>query len=132
MSLTDGDVALLAEQAATLVPTQVDVRVAPAAADDPYRWGAQSWTVYFGVGPDRDDSIAVWVPADDSPTWALHRLVDGLGQLSETGKYRAVAFPPCRPDHRHPARLHVEDLDVVLRCPDTAQVVARLSPNRPA
>lgn len=128
VTLTDGDVAVLADQVTTLIPTAVDVRIAPAAADDPYRWGAGSWTVHFDVGAGRDDTISVWVPATESPVRALFRMVDALDGLSETGRFRAQAFPRCLPGHAHPARVDIAGSEVLLRCPRTGEHVAHLRP----
>jgi hypothetical protein len=135
MALRDGDVAVLAEQVAELIGTQLEsriaVRIAPSARDDPYRWGARSWTVYFDVTPVRGDTIGVWVPASDSPTVALHRLVDGLGELSETPTFWGAAFPYCVAGHRHASSVQMEGTDVVLSCPETGEEVARLRPEVP-
>jgi hypothetical protein len=134
MSLSDGEVAVLADQAADLIRRQltraeVSVRIAPAAADDPYRWAdTGSWTVHFDVGPARDDTISVWVPGGDEVKAALLRLVAGLGELSETQRYRGVAFPVCVAGHRHPSRAEADGEDVVLRCPETDEVVERIRP----
>jgi hypothetical protein len=134
MSLSDGEVAVLADQAADLIRAQlpgaeVSVRVAPAAADDPYRWAdTESWTVYFDVGPARGDTVAVWLPRGEEAPAALLRLVDGLRELGETDRYRGVAFPVCLPGHRHPSRAEVDGAHVVLRCPETGELVERIQP----
>ena len=68
MALTDGAVAVLAQQAAELVGTDVAVHVRPSANDDPYRWGGHGWVVRIGA------DIEVWVPADASEADVLERL----------------------------------------------------------
>jgi hypothetical protein len=128
VTLSDGDVSRLADQVTTLIPTAVDVRIAPAAADDPYRWGAESWTVHFDVGPDRDDTISVWVPGNESPVGVLYRLVDGLHELAERPRLRGRPVPACLPDHHHPARVDIAGSEVLLRCPETGQHVVHLRP----
>lgn len=134
VSLTDGEVAVLADQVAGLIRTQlpgseVSARFAPTDADDPYRWpSTRSWAVYFDVGPQRGDTIAIGVSGAESATTALFRLVDGLDELSETATHWGVAFPACLPGHRHPARVDAVQQDVLLRCPKTGEVVQRLRP----
>jgi hypothetical protein len=134
MSVTDGVVAVLADQAADLIRArvpgaQVSVRLAPAAADDPYRWAdAQSFTVYFDFGPARGDSVVVWLPRDDQPVSALARLIDGLHELAETEAHWGTAFPVCVPGHRHPANIDHDSDAVVVRCPQTGQIVDTIRP----
>jgi hypothetical protein len=62
MSLSDGAVVALAQQAAGLRGPGVQVRVHPSANDDPYRFGGHGWTVR--IDPDVD----VWFSAQASPT----------------------------------------------------------------
>jgi hypothetical protein len=134
MGLTDGEVGALATHVAGVITAwlpdnqRVDVRISPTGGDDPYRWSdaGAGWTVYFDVGPGRDDTIAIRLSVEDSPGWALFRLVDGLDELSETERYRGVAFPACAPGHRHPARVALDGADVVLRCPQTGELVQRI------
>jgi hypothetical protein len=83
--------------------------------------------VHFDVGPD-DDSVGIWVPGSETPLSALHRLVDGLDELSETTRFYGTAFPRCLPGHVHPARVEVGDDEVIVRCPTTGTDVARLRP----
>jgi hypothetical protein len=134
MALTDGAVSVLADQAADLVDArvpgaEVSVRVAPAAADDPYRWtAAQSWTVYFDLGPGPGDTVVVWLPRDDEVVAALARLIDGLHELSETEAYWGIAFPVCVAGHKHPARVDHDADAVVLRCPQTGELVDTIRP----
>jgi hypothetical protein len=135
MTLHDGDVAVLAEQVADLIGSQLEswvtVRIVPSAGDDPYRWGARSWTVYFDVSPVHGDTIGIWVRADDSPTRALQRLVDGLAELGETPTFSGASFPYCVAGHRHASSVELDGLAVVLRCPETNEEVARLRPEVP-
>jgi hypothetical protein len=129
VSLTDGELAVLAEQAASLVPPPVSVRIAPAPGDDPYRWGQRFWTVVFDVDEEGREGTSVTVPADDSPVAALERLVDGLGDLSETRRFWGQPFPRCRPGHRHPAVVAASsETDVVWSCPESGEEVLRLRP----
>ncbi len=48
MSLTDGDVAALAREAADRIDPDIDVRIEPADPVDPYRWESGAWTVRVG------------------------------------------------------------------------------------
>jgi hypothetical protein len=125
VTLTDGDVAALAGQAADLVEASLEVRIAPDAGDDPYRWGAHSWTVHFDS--DGRDGVAVWLSAAESPVAALARLIGALDGLSETRRFWGRALPAC-PGHPHPARVDVESGAVVLRCPVSGQTVRRVRP----
>jgi hypothetical protein len=74
VTLSDGDVAALARQAADLFEPELTVRVAPAANDDPYRWGAHGWTVTV----DAEQPVQVWVPADASPDWVVEEITTRL------------------------------------------------------
>ncbi|HKC28398.1 MAG TPA: hypothetical protein VKB75_10330 [Jatrophihabitans sp.] len=68
MTLTDGDVADLARQAADKLDRHADVRIVPSDQVDPYRWGSRSWRVEIG------DRISVLIHDTDSPGRALARL----------------------------------------------------------
>ena len=65
MTLHDGDVADLAREAVDRTDPELDVRISPAAQDDPYRWAAQAWTVsaggatsYITASMTRDEALA--------------------------------------------------------------------------
>ena len=97
MSLTDGHLAALADQAAASIEPDVTVQIVPDAGDDPYRWGEHSWTVRFRS--DDGEEVAIGVSADEDPDSALRRLVAGLGELSRTqhrpgGASPGAAEPP--------------------------------------
>ncbi|MBV9594648.1 MAG: hypothetical protein JO147_12745 [Actinobacteria bacterium] len=131
MPLSDGAVALLADQVAELVRSwlpdadRVDVRITPQPGDDPYRWPGRSvWSVDFEVAARGEASVRL--SGDLEPVEALERLVDGLGQLSESPGYWGRPVPPCRPGHAHPARVDRDGPAVVIRCPSTGETVARM------
>lgn len=48
MSLSDSDVADLARQAVDREDPALEIRIDPLGQDDPYRWGAEAWTVSAG------------------------------------------------------------------------------------
>ena len=79
MSLNDGDIAALAEQAAVLAPVPVRARVEPDSSDDPYRWGRHYWLVHFVTEDGR--TAVVRVGADESEQNAASRLADAVGGL---------------------------------------------------
>jgi hypothetical protein len=124
MTLTDGAVASLAGQAADLIEPGLPVRVAPAANDDPYRWGSHGWIVTIDAGVE----LEFWISSDASPAEALRQFIDHLDEVSETERYWGRAVPGC-PGHRHMAEVAVEGEDVVLRCPATGKVVQRIHPD---
>jgi hypothetical protein len=125
VSLTDGDVAVLARQAADLVDPEWDVNIAPSDQADPYRWGSRSWLVHL------DDAASVYLYEADEPAEALARLLDTLSNdVSETEQFWGVPFPAC-PGHRHPALIRVVGGEVVLHCPDTDNAVRRITPAVP-
>jgi len=80
MSLSDPQLADLARQAADQVEPDLEVTIAPAANDDPYRWGPSGWLVTIG------DDLHVWVPADASPDWVVeeitHRIRARAGEVN--------------------------------------------------
>jgi hypothetical protein len=125
VTLTDGDVAALARQAVDLLDPDIEIRIDPKDPVDPYRFGAQSWLIHtFGVD--------VYASAADSYAETLARIIDQLSEYgSESERFWGRAIPPC-PGHSHPARVTVEEPVVVLRCPDTGDVVARIRPEVPA
>jgi hypothetical protein len=72
MTLTDGALAALAQQAADAVGSDAGIRVRPQPNDDPYRWGGHGWLVHI------DPDIEVWISAESSSDEALERLVAAL------------------------------------------------------
>jgi hypothetical protein len=65
MTLSDADVAALAREAVDRRSPELDIRIIPADPVDPYRWGAQAWTVsageassYITADMTRDDALA--------------------------------------------------------------------------
>ena len=65
MTLHDGDVADLAREAVDRKDPGLEVRIRPAAPDDPYRWGVEAWTVsagdatsYIRASMSRDEALA--------------------------------------------------------------------------
>jgi hypothetical protein len=124
VTLTDGDVAALARQAVDLFDPELAIRIDPGDPVDPYRWGRTSWLVDAGV-------VGVEVTTQDSPADALARLLDQLSEHGSEGeRFWGRAFPTC-PGHPHPARVEVDGSDVVFRCPDTGDTVARIRPDLP-
>jgi hypothetical protein len=79
MSLTDGHLAALADQVAALAEPSLTVQIVPDAGDDPYRWGAHSWTVRFRTADGAE--TAVGVNADEEPDPVLQKLTNALGEL---------------------------------------------------
>lgn len=129
MSLTDGDVALLARQAVDLLDPDIEIAIEPEDPVDPYRFGHQAWL----VRPVLDDHgrFAARIQSTDSPVAALALLLEHLADHSgASALFRGRAFPPC-PGHDHPADIEVEDDLVLLRCPETDEVVTRLRPELP-
>jgi hypothetical protein len=62
--------AQLAQDAADSVELGLAVHVAPAANDDPYRWGSHGWTITV-EGRRR---VRIWIPVDSSPEWAFDEI----------------------------------------------------------
>jgi hypothetical protein len=133
MTLTDGDVATLARQAVDLLDPQIPVDVEPADSADPYRWGRDAWLVWPLVDGAR--TFGIYLYSGQSSVDALGHLVDQLSNdVSQTARFWGVAFPPCLPEHPHPAVVDDEREDaaaVVLRCPRTGEVVRRVVPDLP-
>jgi hypothetical protein len=71
MSLSDGDVAVLARAAADRIDPALDVRIEPADPVDPYRWGLAAWTVYAG-------SASSYIVASMTEEQAFAKLVQDL------------------------------------------------------
>jgi len=70
VTLTDPEIAELARQAVDSVAPDLPVHIAPAANDDPYRWGSAGWTVTVGA----DRRVQVWVPAEAAPGWVVEEI----------------------------------------------------------
>ena len=79
MSLTDGDVAALAERAAVLAPFPVRVQVEPVPDDDPYRWGQRYWLVHFATDDGRRATVRL--DAGDTEDGAAARMEETLRGL---------------------------------------------------
>lgn len=71
MTLHDGDVAELAREAVDRKDPALEVRIRPAAADDPYRWGVEGWTVSAG-------GATSYITASMSREQALAKLISDL------------------------------------------------------
>jgi len=127
MSLSDGDVAALAGQAVDLLAPGIDIDISPGAGDDPYRYGARTWTVWPKVDGGR--SLGIDINSRMSPTDALAWLIDQLSNdVSESARFWSRPFPAC-PGHTHPARVAETTAEaVVLRCPETREIVAQIHP----
>lgn len=126
-SLTDPQVAALARQAVDLLDPDVAIDIAPQPGSDPYGRSGGSWLVWPRI--DRQHSFGIYVDSAWTPVRALAQLIDTLSEhSSESGGFRAQPFPPCATGHRHPARVEAGDESVVLRCPDTGQVVRQIAP----
>jgi hypothetical protein len=129
MSLTDGDVALLARQAVDLLDPDIEISIEPEDPVDPYRFGHQAWLVQPVLDAHR--RFGARIQSTDSPVAALGLLLEHLAEHSGASElFRGRLFPPC-PGHDHPADIEVEDQEVVLRCPDTGEAVARIRPALP-
>lgn len=74
MSLSDAEMAQLAQDAVDSVELGRSVRIAPAANDDPYRWGSSGWTITV----ERQPAVRIWIPADAAPQWAFEEIVRQL------------------------------------------------------
>ncbi len=82
VTLSDGDIAALAQQAADLVEVGLPIHIAPGANDDPYRWGGHGWTVTIRV-TDRD-TRRIWIPADATAESARQLLLAHLPDARHT------------------------------------------------
>jgi hypothetical protein len=78
MSLTDPELAQLAQDAVDSVELGLSVRIAPAANDDPYRWGSAGWTVIV----ERRPPVRIWIPADAAPQWVFEEIARHLTEES--------------------------------------------------
>jgi hypothetical protein len=67
VTLSDPELAQLAQDAADSVEPGLRVHIAPGANDDPYRWGSHGWTVTVGA----ERPVRIWIPADASPGWVF-------------------------------------------------------------
>jgi hypothetical protein len=72
MTLSDADVAELARQAVDLRDPELDITIAPGDPVDPYRWGAESWTVSAGAA-------TTYISATMTVQEALAKLIADLG-----------------------------------------------------
>ena len=129
MSLTDGDVALLARQAVDLLDPDVDVRIEPAPLTDPYRLAPAAWTVrpLLDVRP----TFGIAITAGMTRAGALARLLGGLSDgVAESPRFWARVFPTCG-DHPHAASAVADGDEVAIRCPETGEQRARVSPEAP-
>jgi hypothetical protein len=70
VALTDAELAQLAQDAADSVEPGLAVRIAPAANDDPYRWGSHGWTVTV----ETKRPVRIWVPVEASPGWVFDEI----------------------------------------------------------
>ena len=70
MTLSDPELAQLAQDAADSVEPGLQVHIAPGANDDPYRWGAHGWTVTV----EARQPVRIWIPADASPGWVFDEI----------------------------------------------------------
>ena len=77
MTLSDAEFAQLAQDAADSVTPGLQLHIAPAANDDPYRWGGRGWTVTVEGRP-----VRIWIPGDASPDRAYEEIA---AQLREPG-----------------------------------------------
>ena len=73
VTLSDGDVAMLAREAVDRIDPALDVRIAPADPVDPYRRERQAWTVSAG-------GSTTYLTADMTAEQALARLTSDLGR----------------------------------------------------
>ena len=126
MPVTDGDVAALARQAVDLLAPDIEITIEPDADDDPYRYGPRSWLVWPLIDGRR--RFGIWLESTMTPTHVLARLLDGLGEASESDRFWGTAFPACLPGHRHDACVRDDSGEVTLVCPHTDEVVGRVSP----
>lgn len=127
MSLSDGDVAALAGQAVDMLAPGIDIEIEPAAGDDPYRRGRRSWSIWPRIDGRR--SFGISLNNAMSPVEALAHLIDRLGQYAAEQKDAwGKPFPAC-PGHAHPAQVSESTPEaVVLRCPETREIVAQIRP----
>ena len=65
MSLTDADIAALAREAVDRKDPRLDIRIDPAAPDDPYRFGPAAWTVHAGGARSYVTATMSWQEALD-------------------------------------------------------------------
>lgn len=74
MTLSDGDVAVLAREAVDQLDPDLDVRIEPADPVDPYRRERQAWTVSAG-------GASSYITADMTAEQALAKLTADLGRV---------------------------------------------------
>jgi hypothetical protein len=73
MSLHDGDIAELAREAVDHKDPRLEVRIDPLGQNDPYRLGAEAWTVTAGGRSSYVTSSMTWREALDKLTADLAR-----------------------------------------------------------
>jgi hypothetical protein len=71
VTLSDGDVAVLARQVVDRRDPDLDIEIVPADPVDPYRWGVPAWTVSAG-------GATSYLTADMSAVEALAKLIADL------------------------------------------------------
>jgi len=126
-NLTDPQVAVLARQAVDLLDPELAIDIRPTPCSDPYNRAGGSWLVWPRIDGHR--SFGIYVQGSWTPVRALAQLIDGLAENSSESKgFWSRPFPPCASGHRHPAGVDADTDDVVLRCPDTGDVVERIRP----
>jgi hypothetical protein len=72
VTLSDGDVAVLARQVVDRRDPDLDIEIVPADPVDPYRWGVPAWTVSAG-------GASSYLTADMTADEALAKLIADLG-----------------------------------------------------
>ena len=126
VTLTDGDVAVLAGQAVGLLDADVRTVIEPADPVDPYRRRSTAWTVWPML--DRHRTVGVRVESSWTAADALARILDALSRhVADTRTFWAHTFPIC-PGHEHASDISVRDGEVVLSCPVTGVESERLRP----
>lgn len=76
MTLSDGDVAALARQAADRIDPDLEVHIEPADPVDPYRWESGAWTVRAG-------RASSYIVSSMTAPEALEKLVRELSASSD-------------------------------------------------
>jgi hypothetical protein len=126
MSLSDGDVAVLASQAVGLLDADVRTVIEPSDPIDPYRRRSSAWTVWPML--DKHRTLIIRVQASWTPVQALAELLTALSDhIGTTKTFWAHTFPIC-PGHEHASEIAVDGTDVVFTCPVTKAEVGRVHP----
>jgi hypothetical protein len=71
MTISDGDLAVLARAAVDRIDPELEVRIEPADPVDPYRWETAAWTVHAG-------SASSYIVASMTEGQALEKLTREL------------------------------------------------------